>query len=218
MITVQSRSPDYCTSRLWRTGEDRFAIQIREQLPDHSEIAAFGVERFDYREMQRFVGTKENLLRAGIVKADLFPDESTEEGRLTKRLRNSCEVGYYSFVLEETRRLCDNLWTYCHDSATARRAEAMRKDLERAHRHSFKSASDYRAVLLKHMELFESVVLDEYLSQDDRIYRLDEKSIAGIRAKIASLAAEIRSGTILTLGGAKPSLRVVVDNAPIEDR
>lgn len=114
-----------------RVGENRFVIGVYCELPalherlEHDiDLYVFGGHRES--EQRAFVGSKESLIEAGIAGADMFPDDSTETGRLTTGHYHDVPCGGFTFRVGETIRLeghLSGLWSYCRDMGKIRRLE-----------------------------------------------------------------------------------------------
>lgn len=116
------------SGNLHRIPGDRFSIQIREPLPVESAQLSGGIERYrfknPYSEREIFIGAKDQLINGGFTERRMFPDDSTETGRLTNGLEDNLSIGGHYLRLLETARLSDGKFAViCHLDNMARARE-----------------------------------------------------------------------------------------------
>ncbi len=213
-ISLESRSPWHGRSGLFRIDDDRFAIQLIEYLPNRWKTVAPRVECFVYLEgtegeAHAFVGAKEDLVRANLVDVELFPDESTEDGRLSNGCTRYANAPAGNAIRsEETERLPDDLWAYFRYPGAQALADQRWEAVDQAVKPDFNNAEDYRSSLLGIAEIMVSALGNGRTARDGRSYRLTAQSAAAVRLRVEQLLQEIRNANVAIDGG-KPSLRLV---------
>ncbi|MGH9906062.1 MAG: hypothetical protein ACRD8U_10845, partial [Pyrinomonadaceae bacterium] len=133
---------------IFKINERDYAIQITERLPRAISTVGQGIERFDFNDGTNwgyvaYVGEKDKLISEGIAKAHMFPDDSTEEGRLSNGWVHMVPDGYDR--LEGTMRLHAGKWAYLNYLQGIKKAEEVDRDRKLS---SYQTPEEYRKYLL----------------------------------------------------------------------
>lgn len=123
----------YLASHLFRISDYRFAIMTTEQLPTEFNLLPGGIEHYYFKskwyEREMFIGGKDQLINGGFAERRMFPDDSTETGRLTNYLDDGLSIDGRYFLALETERLSDGkfaLIRHLDEMARARELEKQR--------------------------------------------------------------------------------------------
>ncbi len=119
-VTLIHHSPLEGENRypIYKVEENRYALQISQEIPDSVSKIEGGIERLDFYtgtddEKNVFIGNRDLLISLGIATNNMFPDDSTNMGRLTNGLTNRVSTGGpFSDLLEKTHRLFGGKWSY----------------------------------------------------------------------------------------------------------
>lgn len=200
--------------RIFKINEERYAIQITEPLPRAISTVGEGIECFDFNDGTNlgyvaYVGEKDKLISEGIAEAGMFPDDSTEEGRLSDGKKNISP--YASYILEKTTRLHGGRWAYI--KCPQRIQETKAKELERR-LSSYKTPEEYRQHLLKVLTLASTFVeLSPVETKAGQIYSIDAESKEAIEDAWRELYWAIHDAVI----HARPRLTLVVNQTARHD-
>ena len=181
--------------KIHRLGPDWFVLCYCVPLPDSISSLAGGIERLTFdsgtdEEKIVFIGKKPDLIAHGIAPESLFPDEATEEGRLSNGLerRDSLGLGdWRDFLLEQTQRLSGSRWAYTKRPNLIAR---VKKEAEERDRYDFASTDDYKEWLARYLYQVTRGVLDAFgttKTKSRHIYRLPAKT----RSEIDELVQRI---------------------------
>jgi hypothetical protein len=178
--------------RIFKINEQRYAMQIKERLPQAISKVGDGIEYFDFNDCGdiyvAYVGEKEKLISEGVAAADMFPDDPTEDGKY----KTAPNATGYQLVIEETIRLHGGDWAYLKYPQNFQKAEEAKRKL-----FDYKTPEEYRQHLLKVLKLASTFVeLAPVETKARQIYTIDAESKELIEEAWVDLYWTIHDATI----------------------